>query len=312
MRVLIAALSFLLCAFPAQKKNIKIHGYVTAVHSQNSFEIDDYRINRDTTLNLEFETEDNEDKEAAVDPEPIRNIRVGTEVEIKGEYDPESHELHARSIKVLPSELRKVKRTALVETLPDIHNRGGYWEGTFRVDGQRLLVDEATKLTIIPNKGQKKAQKEADKAAKKAAKAGLEAPPTAIALARLDDVHRNMFVSYEGLRQADGTIRALKLEFTDNELTSGEAKLRKSLTPKVKPFKSEKPGELQIRGVGKFKTVPSDAVQQYARQLGESLVPPNQKELATGDPNKIPFQFFCHREQDAQRFRLRQRGCGGA
>lgn len=287
MRVLILALSFLVCAFPAQK-SVKIHGYVTAVHSQNSFEIDDYRINRDSSLTLEFEREDSEEADA----EPVRDVRVGTEMEIKGEYDSETHELHAKSIKVMPSELKKVKRTALVETVPEIQNRGTYWQGRVRLDGQNLIVDERTKLTIVPNKSQKRAQKEAAKAAKKATKADNQTPSEAFVLTRIDDVHKNMFASYEGIREVDGTIRALKLEFKDNELTSSETKLWKSLAPKVKAFKSEKPGELRIGSVGKFKTVPNNDVQQYVRRLGESLIPANQKELAPGDPNRIPFQFF--------------------
>lgn len=287
MRVLILSFSFLICAFPAQKTNVKIRGYVTAVHSQNSFEVEDYRISRDPSLNVDFENEDD-----AADSQSFRDVRIGTEMEVKGEYDSDTHELRATSIKVMRSELKKVKRTALDETVPDIQKRGASWEGKFRVDGQNLIVDERTKLTIVPNRSQQKAQKEADKAAKKAAHSGEPSPPEAAALVRLDDIRKNMFVSYEGMREADGRIRALTLEFMDNELSSGEARLWKTLKPKIKAPKGEAPGELRIRFVGKFKMLPSDEVQQYVRRVGESLIPASQKDLADGDPNKFPFQFF--------------------
>src|SRR5262249_38232323 len=56
---------------------VKIHGYVTAVNSPTSFDIEDYRITRDAAFKLEFEN-----------PSPdlsfkIEDVRVGTELEIK-------------------------------------------------------------------------------------------------------------------------------------------------------------------------------------------------------------------------------------
>ena len=100
-----------------------------------------------------------------------------------------------------------------------------------------------------------------------------------------------MYVSYEGTRMEDGRIKAKKIQFKDNELTGGEAKLWKSLTPKIKSFKTPKPGELQLKNVGKFKLAPDQEAQDYIRRLGESLIPASQRNLPAGDPNRIPFQF---------------------
>jgi hypothetical protein len=42
-------------AGPAKPKETKIRGYVTALNSADSFEIEDYRIKSDQTIVLEFE-----------------------------------------------------------------------------------------------------------------------------------------------------------------------------------------------------------------------------------------------------------------
>jgi predicted Zn-dependent protease len=38
--------------------------------------------------------------------------------------------------------------------------------------------------------------------------------------------------------------------------------------------------------------VPSKEAQDYVQRIGESLIPAHQKELAVGDPLKIPFRFY--------------------
>lgn len=284
-------LSFILVVSVGEAKNIKLHGYVTEIRSQNSFDIDDYRISRDTTITLEFE----KDEDDSASPE---DIRIGTEVEIKGDYDGTSHQLTAKSIKVFPSETRRVKRTALLEQHPQLEKHENSWAGTLRLDGQTLLVNEQTKVSIVPNQSQAKAQKNA----KKATRSGKPVAVEDVALTNLQDIHANMYVTYEGTRDRGGNILASKLHFKDNEMTSGEARLWKSLTPKVSAFKNERPGELRIGRIGKFKTTPNKEVQEYIRKLGEKLIPAHQKNFAEGDPNKIPFQFYVIEQKHLNAF----------
>jgi hypothetical protein len=268
-------------------KSVKIHGYVTEVHSERSFEIDEYKIMRDQSLTLDFEKE-----EGSVVDEPVSSIRIGTELEIKGDLDMKTGELSARSIKVYSTELRRLKRTALVEQIPELRKTNAYWEGTLRVDGQVLSVNETTQVNIVPSNAQKKSRKEAAKRAKKAAATDAQEPePEGVVLTKLDDLHTNMFVAYEGRRRQDGRIDATKLTFKDNEMTNGEARLWKTLTPKVRAFKGTGPGEIRVGG-GKFKITANPEAQQYIQRLGESLIPPLQRDLAKGDANKIPFQFY--------------------
>jgi hypothetical protein len=282
----------------AVAKSVKIRGYVTAVKSPTEFEIDDYRIMRDSSLILEFEKSEEPEDKIVFKPE---DIKVGTDVEIRGEFDETTRQLTAKSIKVNLDEHQRIKRTALMEAEPSLKRMGKTWQGEIHVDGQRILIDEGTLVTIKPNNSQKKASKDAERVAKKQKQSGKSPVTTAdddeqsgVALERAEQIRSNTFVAYEGTRQKDGSILAKKVEFTENELNTGEARLWKMLTPKVKAanYVSSRPGELQIQRVGKFKLTPNEEVQKYVQELGMSLVPKWQRELMPGDPQKIPFRFF--------------------
>jgi hypothetical protein len=295
---------------PVLAKPVKIHGYVTAIKSSTEFEIDDYRITRESSLVLEFEKSDNPEEKISFNPE---EIRVGTEMEIRGDLDAVTRQLTAKSIKVNLDEHQRVKRTALMESVPTIKRTGRVWQGQIHVDGQHVVINEDTAVTIKPNNAQKKASKDADKTAKKQRQngKGSETPGDAneqpgVALERTDQVRPNTFVTYEGTRQKEGTILAKKVEFTENELKPGEARLWKMLSPRVKApsYVSGRPGELRIQRVGKFKLTPNQEVQHYVQELGMSLVPQWQRELPAGDPQKIPFQFFLVDEKVPNAFAL--------
>src|SRR5262249_27292526 len=95
--------------------DITIHGFVTAVKSPSSFQIDDYTITRDKSVSLEF---DKQADQASILPFTPENIRIGTELEVTGEYDDDSRALKARSIKVFFDDNLIVKRTAVLEKMP--------------------------------------------------------------------------------------------------------------------------------------------------------------------------------------------------
>jgi len=65
---------------------------------------------------------------------------------------------------------------------------------------------------------------------------------------------------------------------------TGESKLWKQLTPKVKEanFASSKPGELRVSR-SKYKLVPDKQAQEYVNRIGASIVPLHQQELANGN-----------------------------
>src|SRR5882757_7624723 len=87
-------------------KDVKIHGFVTSVNSPTNFEIEDYKITRDLNLVLDIEKDDAGTAAATFRPE---DIRVGTELEIKGEYDDKTNALTAKSIKVFLEDTKTIK-----------------------------------------------------------------------------------------------------------------------------------------------------------------------------------------------------------
>jgi hypothetical protein len=152
MRHFRLTLCFCLLIAIAHAKEIKIHGFVTNVNSPTSFEIDDYRITRDTSLVLDIEKDESGLATATFKPE---DIRVGTEVEIKGEYNEQTGDLRASSIKVFGEDTRIIKRTALVERVPALVKSGDAWTGTFFADGQRIAITPDTQMSFKPNKREK-------------------------------------------------------------------------------------------------------------------------------------------------------------
>lgn len=268
-------------------KSIKIRGYVTHVVSPTEFEIEDYRITRDTSLVLDFE---NADPALQFNP---GDIRVGVELEIKGLFDEATGELTAKSVKVDMEQFKKVKQTAVIAKKPTgVRRVGEGWTGELFADGQRVLVSPSTKVVYKLTSREKKAAKRGDD--------DDFAPVTS-----LDQIQIGMLVTYEGPRRVtDGVITAERIEVVNNDLEDGEAKLWKSLKVSASAANALKPGELKIDKVGKFKLVPNAEVQQYVSSLGSRLIPAYQRELAEGTPYKIPFQFFVIQDKAANAFAL--------
>ena len=233
--MLLACACIVACgAPPILAKSVKIHGYITEIKSPTEFEIDDYRITRDSSLALEFEKSTDPDETTDFRPE---DLRVGTEVEIQGELDDATRLLSAKSVKVNLEDHNHIKRTALMEIAPHLTKVGKIWQGQIHADGQHIVVTEDTIVTIKLNNTQKRAAKKAEKAAKKerAEESGAEDNDKPEApLERAHQIPANTFVTYDGRRQKDGSILAKKIEFVENELNPAEARLWKMLTPKVK------------------------------------------------------------------------------
>ncbi len=312
MKRLAFCLCLLLAALPAAAKEKKLRGYVTAVHSPTSFEIDDVRITRDAASPLEFEREDDSDK-SPVDFKP-EDIRVGTELEIIGELNESTGELKARTIRVILEDAQKINRTALMIWSPEMSRIGnGIWEGKFFADGQWIVVTESTEVRFKPNKSERKAFEKQAKTQKAAAKAGDDGDDEADdnspgdLLNSLQSIGPDTFLTYEGVRLKDNTVLARKVEFLHNELEKSEFNMWRSVgVAKHTPpnFKKRKAGELDIANVGKFKIVPDENAQKYVNWLGQRLIPPHQKNMPKDTPGKIPFFFFVVEGKAANAFAL--------
>lgn len=267
--VLLSALAF--------GKEVTIHGFVTNVTSPTSFEIDDYQVTRDNSLSIDLgPVEDNSNPGAFVSGD----IRVGTELEIKGEYDETSRVLRARSIKVFLEENRRIRRTALLEQIPSLVRKDSGWEGEIHADGQTITVLPTTSVMIKPNKLEEKNLPDKDSA-------------KSLELSSLDVLNLDTFIHYEGTRRPSGKIEAQKIVFQHGELENGEAKLWKRYDPKIEDpdYSAFVPGQLKMHWK-KYRILPSKKAQEYIAALGESLIPSHQKDLPADSPLKIPFRFY--------------------
>lgn len=284
-------------------KDVKIRGYITNVTSPNSFEIDDYKVTKDDSLAWNLE---NQDATYKFKPE---DIRIGTEVEVQGSLNDETRELKAKKLTADLEQFRKLENTTVLTAAPEGIVKGEKdWSGIFIADGRRIRVEPTTQVLFQPNKSQKKAAETNAKVKnnKKDAKVDeievVETEP----LKDVSEVKAGMFVTYEGIEQADGTVLASKVVFVKNELEKGEDKMWQSMKIRQKDsnFIEKTPGELKVSTVGKFKLLPNKEVQDYVQRIGQSLVPAYQKALPDTDPQKINFRFYVVNDKDANAFAL--------
>ena len=278
MRASLAWIVFCLCALSlsAWAKDVTIHGFVTAVNSSTSFEIDDYKVTRDKGVALDLNQQPGDKSLAAFKPE---DIRVGTELEIDGEYDEASGELKARSIKVFSYDTLSIKRTALLEKMPSLTKDDSGWTGVIYADGQRISVSPTTTVSLKPNHAERKSLRNGTESG------FLKFNPDSLTL--------DTFVYYEGTREADGSVKAEKIVFQHAEVENSEVRLWRRYYPKVKDpdYAAFRPGELTVHWKN-YKIAPNREAQEYITRLGNSLIPAHQKNLPDGNPLKIPFRFF--------------------
>jgi len=132
-------------------KEIKIRGYVTAINSPTSFEIEDYRITRDEKVELDFE---NQSKDINFH---IEDLRIGTELEIKGDFDEEKGEFKAKKMKIDLEQFKSLKQTAILSRFSEgIEKTEQGWTGLFFADGRRIKIRPTTQLLFRLNKSEKK------------------------------------------------------------------------------------------------------------------------------------------------------------
>jgi len=269
----------------SRPKDITIRGYVTSATSPTEFEIEDYRITRDEGFALDLENADPSIKFR------LEDIRVGVELEIKGRWYVDTGVLKASSIKVDLEQFKKLKQTAVLTRMPE--KRESIAEGSgglYYADGQSIRVTPQTQVLFALTKREKKLAEAAKKKPTGKDADEVEFRP----ISSLDEVRVGMLMSYEGQRApSDGTVLAERVEFQTNDLEAGEKRMWESIKAEVKPFNAGQlaPGELKIKNVGKFKTLPVPEVQAYVERIGRSVIPAYQRDLPASDPRKIPFQF---------------------
>jgi hypothetical protein len=147
----------------AKTKEIKIRGYITAFASPTSFEVEDYRITRDESVQLEFE---NATAGTLFKPE---DLRIGTLIELKGLYNDETGELKAKSLKIDLKQFRSLNVTTILEKKPAQLEKteGAKWRGVILADGRILRIEPDTQVFFKLNKTEKKESEQNAKELKK-------------------------------------------------------------------------------------------------------------------------------------------------
>ena len=273
-------------------RTVKIHGYVTEILSYQLFEVEDFRIVRTENLAIEI-LEKGTDSSAVLSPE---DLRVGMEVVVRGAFTEFENEIRATSIQIFQEELRAIRRIALLERAPYLEKTRDGWKGDFFADGQVIRVNPFTIVEYKLNRSERRAQKrQSNNTSWEVSDATTDGEDTLnLPLQTLDEIGPNMFITYEGMRERDGSIAATRLTFMRNELQPNEERFHKRMRPIVKEpnYERKKPGRLSIGWMYQLKLVPSREAQSYLQQLGERLIPEYQKNLSREDPNKIHFQFY--------------------
>lgn len=298
------------------KKRLKdkmIRGYITEFYSPTSFEIEDYRITRDESVEFEFE---NQNAEVNFRKE---DLRIGTLVEIRGLFDEATNELLAAKVKIDLEQFRQLDVTTILDRKPlELQQTETGWRGLIAADGRRVQIEPETKVLFRANRSEEKQVQKQERRLRENQNPQLNpdnkdwfkesksrgdgswatesdrkfVEEEFVPLTSLADVGPGTIMTYHGREQANGTVVASKVEFTHNEMEKAEFDLWKQIKVKETPFSFEahKPGELKI-GPDKYKVVPNQEVQEYVNLLGQSLIPEYQKALPESHPQKIHFQF---------------------
>ena len=187
-------------------KDVRIRGYVTEFRLPTDFDIEDYRISRNEAFTLDF---DNASPDITFG---LNDIRVGVELEIRGQFNEATGDLKAQSIRVDLEQFKSIKQTAFVSAVPEgIELLNGTWAGELRADGQLILVTRNTQVVFKPTKREKKLADAKDTQVK-ADEEDFES------LRSLEQVTIGMSMAYEGKRDRDtGRVLAERVEFATND-----------------------------------------------------------------------------------------------
>jgi len=260
---LLAASLALVCApaMPAQDKPPAIAGYVTAVTSSTTFDVNGTHVLCDTTTQFNMAEPDGH----KLIPKTPGDSYIGQAVDVYGKADKKTHTIHATEVVTYPPDAVKRNGTAIIDAIPADAAQGN-GERLLSADGYRILITPKTQTTFT-------------------------APLTS-----LSDIRTNVWIRYNGKQRADGVLVAEEAVFTQNGITHGEDKLREKneYDPKsVDPSSKQSAVSKHFLGPNPKKVPPYDnpAMQARIDRIGQSLIPAYQRDLPSDDPAKINFRF---------------------
>lgn len=257
----------------SQAKKITLHGFVTAVHSPTSFEVDDYKITDDTASA-------SAEKSARVPELKPGQLRIGLEVEIKGEIDEPGNDVRATAITALHDDA-VIEGDGLVESTTNLSRNGEKWSGTVVAAGETVAL---TKDTLVTIKQTRTERKELQKSISANDLLGAAITP--------EQIGANTFANYQGTRQLDGTVLAKKVEF-ERDYVADEEQYNWKLNAAHVDYSNSQTGAGTLTvGETEYTLFPCPVAQEYLTRIGTSLIPDQQRDLPDKSPGKIQFRFF--------------------
>jgi hypothetical protein len=261
-------------------KQITLRGYVTAVHSSTSFEMDEYKITDATEE--EHRRLGSEGKKDWQSPQlKPGTLRVGLEVEVKGDYDRTTGELKATGIKAFYDDSdpdTPIESMGLVEDKTSLQKTAQGWSGRLIADGETIVLTPDTQISVKRSRAERKEMRNAGR------DSGNDSAFSP------DDINLDTFAHYVGVRQPDHTILAKKIEFRQDR-AAVESGWSPSDAEVVYPDPKSEIGTLTVQGKH-YQLAPSPEASVYLTKLGASLIPAHQRELPDESPGKVVFRFF--------------------
>jgi hypothetical protein len=260
-------------------KHVTLHGYVTAVHSDGSFNMDEYKIIDRTEEERErIRSEGRDYRPPHLKP---GSLRIGLEVEVKGDYDRKTGKVKATAIKAVNDDFdadKSLEGMGLIEEKSSVQKMAQGWSGRLKADGETLVLTSDTQISL---KRSRKEHKERENL-------GLESDD--VSSFSPEDIDLDTFAHYEGVRQADHSILAKKIEFRQDR-AAAESDWNYLETTVTYESSHYDLGTLHV-GQKDYQLFPSPEASTYLEKLGNSLIPAHQRELPEKSAGKVKFRFF--------------------
>lgn len=235
-------------------------GYITRIASPTDFDVAGKHVilSPETTYGVQ------NDKQILSTRTPLP-LALGQSVDIMGRLDRKHHTITAQFVFTHPYQPLAISGAGIVDLL--VPASATPTDRILRADGYLLRIHPGTALTFVP-------------------------PLTAAA-----SVSTNLWISYHGIQQADGTILLDRAELRANQIKPAEDDLRANSdydTAAVDP--NAKQGFLSKRFRGDDpRLIPpyakDPAMQTRIERIGNTLVPAFQRDLPASDPTRIHFRF---------------------
>ncbi len=274
----LAAFAFAVLAVPLLAQPFyPIEGYIGAIHSPTSFEVDGrlFYISSQTSFGLMGH-------DSTSSSSPLRGaLQIGAYVQVAGSDPGAMRPIKATTILIRDDRNLDLSGigviTRIVSPAPD---------AVFEADGYLIRITPSTHLAFAGD------------------------------LDSLADVSANTWISFSGKRGKDGILEARKAQLIPAKPTKFKAvKNLEVRAVKTRPVGAQdnattsqamgapaiagdgadlkQDEELKI-GLGHWHTLPADQpLQQRVHRVGMALVPTYQREMADDDPSKIHFRFFA-------------------